>query len=120
MPVPGEGYGQAAQINAAQQALLEAMAHTFMRKLFTIFPQLAQATVAPHTVHREHGPEMVSMPQLMAEIADNMNDLNANLETMIDVQVSLAQTALPNREADALRKMVRQRRTAIRRHRRGI
>lgn len=105
----------AAHINAAQQAVLDAMAHTFMRKLFQQFPWMAQATVAPHTVHRAHGPEVVSNPQLLAEIADNLNDLNSNLEVMIDVQVSLAQAALPNREADALRKMVRQRRTASRR-----
>lgn len=113
------GFRQAAQhINAAQQEMMDAMAHSFMRKLFQTFPWMAQATVAPHTVHRAHGPEVVSNPQLLAEIADNLNDLNSNLEVMIDVQVCLAEAALPSNKANELKRMVRQRRTASRR--RGV
>ena len=102
-------------INQAQQAVFNAMAHTFMRALFQQFPWLAQATIAPHTVNRGHGPEMVSNPQLLAEIADNLNDLNNNLETMIDVEVSLGEASLPRKDAANLMRMVERRRRANRR-----
>lgn len=95
-------------------------AHEMMKKLFQMFPWMAQAVVAPHTVNRGDGPEMVTNPQLLAEIADNLNDLNNNLETMIDVEVTLGVKALPRREAEALMKLAERRRRSNRRKSRGI
>lgn len=99
--------------------LAAATAHEMMKKLFQMFPWMAQAVVAPHTVNRGNGPEMVTNPQLLAEIADNLNDLNNNIEVLIDVEVSLGERALPRKEAKIIMDMVDRRRRANRRKSRG-